>query len=114
MPAAAVVRGVRLGCRELWNELCRVVPEADVRARELLASAAPTFWDWVNAVTDAVSLAREPHTLARQYQLAGTRQRFIERLAVASGNDPEPPRLVAELGFDPGGIFRGMVVELVA
>lgn len=114
LPADVLIRGIRLAYATLWLELDDAVRPDETRARSALSRAAPTYWRWVDALTDAVATAHADRVRSREGSLAALRQRFVELVAIAEPSDPEMLAVTSDLGFEVSGTFRGIAVELIA
>jgi hypothetical protein len=101
----ALIEAFHIGYRELWLSLVEAVPAGDPDASLQLLTAATTVWQWVHAITDALSSAHAATVRSLEARAIASRQRFVELLVSGDLDDSEAGRLATSLGVDPAGRF---------
>jgi hypothetical protein len=107
----ALIEAFHVGYRELWLSLVEAVPADDPDASLQLLTAATTVWQWVHAISDALSSAHAATVRSLEARAIASRQRFVELLVAGDLDGSEVVRLGAELGFDPAGRFAVTAVR---
>jgi hypothetical protein len=107
----ALIEAFHIGYRELWLALVEAVPPDDPDASLQLLTAATTVWQWVHALTDALTSAHATTVRSLEARAIASRQRFVELLVNGDLDGSEALRLGTALGFDPGGAFVVTVVR---
>ena len=70
LPVEVLIRGIRLAYETLWLELDDAIRPDEILIRSALSRAAPTYWRWVDALTDAVAAAHAHRLRSREGSLA--------------------------------------------
>jgi hypothetical protein len=105
VPLDALIEAFHIGYRELWLALVAAVPDDDPDASLQLLTAATTVWQWVHAISEALSTAHAATVRSLEARAIGSRQRFVELVVSGDLDGSEAARLGTQLGFDPGGRF---------
>lgn len=100
-----LIEAFHLGYRELWLSLVEAVPTDDPDTSRQLLTAATTVWQWVHAITDALSSAHAATVRSLEARAIASRQRFVELLVNGDLDGSEATRLATSLGLELTGRF---------
>lgn len=101
----ALIEASHIGYRELWLSLVEAVPADDPDASLQLLTAATTVWQWVHALTDALTTAHASTVRSLEARAIASRQRFVELLVTGDLDGAEAARLASALGLELTGEF---------
>lgn len=107
----ALIEAFHIGYRELWSSLVDAVPSDDPETARQLLTAATTTWQWVHAITDALSSAHAATVRSLEAKAIASRQRFVELLVGGDLDGTEAVRLATSLGFELAGAFLVSVIR---
>lgn len=107
----ALIEAFHIGYRELWSSLVAAVPPDDPETALQLLTAATTTWQWVHAISDALSSAHAATVRALEARAIASRQRFVELLVSGDLDGTEAGRLATSLGFELTGEFLVSVIR---
>jgi len=107
----ALIEAFHIGYRELWLSLVEAVPTDDPGTSRQLLTAATTVWEWVHAITEALSSAHAATVRSLEARAIASRQRFVELLVNGDLDGSEATRLATSLGLELTGRFVVTVVR---